>query len=76
MMQAELPGNVAIFNEAFDLPDAGCKVVMLKKSGSCIEVFECLADDVDTASERRPVCSIRYGPPKSGGGSQAAHCGG
>jgi catechol 2,3-dioxygenase-like lactoylglutathione lyase family enzyme len=40
VMSAELPSGVATINTAFGVPDAGCKVRMIKKGNSCIELFE------------------------------------
>ena len=40
VMSAEIPSGVPFLNEAFGVPDAGCKVAMLKRGNSCIEIFE------------------------------------
>lgn len=40
VMEADIPSGVAPMNQAFGVPDAGCKVRMLKKGNSCIELFE------------------------------------
>jgi glyoxylase I family protein len=40
VMSAELPSGIAPINAAFGVPDAGCKVRMIRKGNSCIELFE------------------------------------
>lgn len=55
VMNAELPSGVAMFDEAFDLPDAGCKVAMLKRGNTCIEVFEFAAERGVAGDPERPV---------------------
>jgi glyoxylase I family protein len=40
VMNAELPSGVDMLNDAFGLPDAGCKVAIIKRGNSCIELFE------------------------------------
>src|SRR5258705_12294263 len=40
VMTAELPSGILPINNAFGVPDAGCKVRMIKKGNSCIELFE------------------------------------
>ena len=40
VMEADIPSGIAPMNEAFGVPDAGCKVRMVKKGNSCIELFE------------------------------------
>ncbi len=39
-MDAEIPSGIAPLNDAFGIPDSGCKVRMLRKGNSCIELFE------------------------------------
>lgn len=51
VMQAELPSGVAMLDDAFGLDDAGCKVAMLHKGNSCIEVFEFRAAGARDGSE-------------------------
>lgn len=53
VMEAELPSGVEVMSQAFGLDDAGCKVRMLKKGNSCIEVFE--FDRPAEGDPRRPV---------------------
>ena len=55
VMTAEMPSGVPFLNEAFGVPDAGCKVVILKRGNSCIELFEFQAADTPTGDEARPV---------------------
>ena len=40
VMSADIPSGIAPMNTAFGVPDAGCKVRMIKKGNSCIELFE------------------------------------
>ncbi len=53
VMEAEIPSGIAPLNEAFGLPDAGCKVVMLKRGNSCLELFEFQADDTPVGDRKR-----------------------
>lgn len=53
VMQADIPSGIAPMNEAFGVPDAGCKVRMVRKGNSCIELFEFNAPEDGDA--RRPV---------------------
>ena len=39
-MEADIPSGVAPMNDAFGVPDAGCKVRMVRKGNSCLELFE------------------------------------
>ena len=39
-MEADIPSGVAPMDEAFGVQDSGCKVRMVKKGNSCIELFE------------------------------------
>lgn len=40
VMEAEIPSGIDPMNTAFGVSDAGCKVRMIKKGNSCIELFE------------------------------------
>ena len=40
VMQVEMPSGVAPLNEAFGIDDAGCKVAIIKRGNSAIELFE------------------------------------
>jgi catechol 2,3-dioxygenase-like lactoylglutathione lyase family enzyme len=39
-MSADIPSGIAPMNDAFGIGDAGCKVRMLKKGNSFLELFE------------------------------------
>ena len=53
VMSADIPSGIAPMNAAFGVPDAGCKVRMIKKGNSCIELFEFKAGERGDA--KRPV---------------------
>ena len=53
VMTADIPSGIAPMNEAFGIDDAGCKVRMLKKGNSCIELFEFNSQEAPDAD--RPV---------------------
>ncbi len=53
VMSADLPSGIAPMNDAFGVADAGCKVRMIKKGNSCIELFEFNAGEPGDAE--RPV---------------------
>ena len=55
-MEAELPAGFAPMNEAFGVANAACKVRMIRKGGSCIELFEFA--DAEAGDARRPVNRI------------------
>ncbi len=40
VMEADLPSGFEPMAQAFGLDDAGCKVRMVRKGNSCIELFE------------------------------------
>jgi catechol 2,3-dioxygenase-like lactoylglutathione lyase family enzyme len=40
VMEAEIPSGVEVMNDAMGVPDAGCKVRIVRKGNSCIELFE------------------------------------
>ena len=40
VMEMDLPSDIELMNAAMGIPDAGCKVRMLRKGNSCIELFE------------------------------------
>lgn len=45
VMDAEIPSGIAPMNDAFGVSDAGCKVRMIRKGNSCIELFEFAASE-------------------------------
>ena len=53
VMEANLPSGIKPMSDAFGLDDAGCKVRMVKKGNSCIELFE-FAKQKD-GDPKRPV---------------------
>jgi catechol 2,3-dioxygenase-like lactoylglutathione lyase family enzyme len=53
VMEAELPSGFAPMSRAFGVADAGCKVRMVRKGNSCIELFEFAQQEAGTP--RRPV---------------------
>lgn len=53
VMQAEVPSGVDAVNEAFGIADAGCRVRMLSKGNSRIELFEFKVQQ--SGEEQRPV---------------------
>ena len=55
VFQVEMPSGVPPLNEAFGLDDAGCKVAIIKRGNSAIELFEFAADDTQAATPNRPV---------------------
>ena len=55
VMNAEIPSGIPPLDEAFGLEDAGCKVAIIKRGNSAIELFEFSAKDTPTADENRPV---------------------
>lgn len=55
VMQAEIPPGIPPLNEAFGVADAGCKVQIIKRGNSCIELFEFSAEDTPTGDPERPV---------------------
>jgi catechol 2,3-dioxygenase-like lactoylglutathione lyase family enzyme len=55
VMNAEIPSGIPPLDEAFGLPDAGCKVAMIKRGNSCIELFEFQAKDTPKGDPKRPV---------------------
>jgi catechol 2,3-dioxygenase-like lactoylglutathione lyase family enzyme len=52
-MQADIPSGIAPMNAAFGIDDAGCKVRMIKKGNSCIELFE--FNSSEEGDPNRPV---------------------
>lgn len=40
VMDVDLPPGIEPLNQAFGIADAGCAVRMLRKGGSCLELFE------------------------------------
>lgn len=53
VMAAEIPSGIALMDEAFGIPDSGCKVRMLRKGNSCIELFQ--FNTSEDAQANRPV---------------------
>ena len=53
VMTVELPSGVPPIDKAFGVPDAGCKVRMIRKGNSCIELFQFNAGQPGDA--KRPV---------------------
>ena len=53
VMEAEIPSGIEPLNEAFGVSDAGCKVRMVSKGNSCIELFE--FKDTSPGDPARPV---------------------
>jgi len=54
VMNAEIPG-IPFMNDGFGIRDAGCKMAMVKRGNSCIELFEFSAEDTPKADPNRPV---------------------
>jgi catechol 2,3-dioxygenase-like lactoylglutathione lyase family enzyme len=52
-MEAEIPSGVPPLDAAFGVADAGCKVCLLRKGNTCIELFEFAAGE--PGEPRRPV---------------------
>ena len=55
VMEAEIPSGVEPLNRAFGVSDAGCKVRMVRKGNSCIELFEFQDAATPVQDPRRPV---------------------
>ncbi len=53
VMEAEMPSGVAPLDQAFGIADAGCKVRMVRKGNSCIELFE--FSQAEEGTSQRPV---------------------
>ncbi len=53
VMEAEIPSGVEPMDQAFGVPDAGCKVRMIRKGGTCIELFE--FNSPEAGESDRPV---------------------
>ena len=53
VMSADIPSGIAPMNEAFGVDDAGCKVRLIKKGNSCIELFEFASPEL--GDPERPV---------------------
>jgi catechol 2,3-dioxygenase-like lactoylglutathione lyase family enzyme len=56
VMSADIPSGIAPMNQAFGIDDAGCKVRMIKKGNSCIELFEFNSEEA--GDPKRPVNRI------------------
>jgi catechol 2,3-dioxygenase-like lactoylglutathione lyase family enzyme len=55
VMNAEIPSGIPPMNEAFGVDDAGCKVAIVKRGNSAIELFEFTGENVPPADANRPV---------------------
>jgi len=55
VMRAEIPSGIAPLDQAFGIPDAGCKVAMIKRGNSCIELFEFRSAATPKGDPKRPV---------------------
>jgi catechol 2,3-dioxygenase-like lactoylglutathione lyase family enzyme len=53
VMEADLPSGVEPLSVAFGVADAGCKVRMVRKGGTCIELFE--FNQAEAGDPKRPV---------------------
>ena len=53
VMEAEIPSGIAPMDAAFGVADAGCKVCMVRKGNSCIELFEFA--EGESGDAKRPV---------------------
>ena len=52
-MEAEIPSGIDAMNAAFGVDDAGCKVCLVRKGNSAIEIFEFRSGE--RGETRRPV---------------------
>jgi len=55
VMNAEIPSGIPPMNEAFGVDDAGCKVAIIKRGNSAIELFEFTGENIPAADANRPV---------------------
>ena len=55
VMELELPSGLKMMDDAMGLEDASCKLAMIKKGNSCIELFEFNASDTPLGDPERPV---------------------
>ena len=55
VMSAEIPSGIAFMNDAFGVRDAGCRLAMVKRGNSCIELFEFASADTPRGDAKRPV---------------------
>ena len=55
-MNVELPSGFDEMSQAFGIADAGCKVCMLSKGGTSLELFE--FNDSEAGDDARPVNKI------------------
>lgn len=53
VMSAEIPSGIEPMNQAFGMPDSGCQVRMIRKGGTCIELFQFTSSEA--GDEARPV---------------------
>ena len=53
VMEADIPSGIQPMNEAFGVDDAGCKVCLVRKGNTCIELFEFAIGEEGDA--KRPV---------------------
>ena len=55
VMNAEIPSGIPPLNDAFGIEDAGCKVAIVKRGNSAIELFEFAGGGRPDANGKRPV---------------------
>lgn len=55
VMEVDIPGGVASVSRALGIEDSACKLTMLKKGNSCIEIFEFPASETSAGDPERPV---------------------
>ena len=53
VMEADIPPGIPPMNQAFGIAEAGCKVCLVRKGNSCIELFEFAQGEKGEA--KRPV---------------------
>ena len=53
VMEADIPSGIPPMNQAFGIAEAGCKVCLVRKGNSCIELFEFA--QAEKGEAKRPV---------------------
>ena len=53
VMEADVPSGIPPMNQAFGVDDAGCKVCLIRKGNTCVELFEFAQGEPGDA--KRPV---------------------
>ena len=53
VMEADIPSGIPPMNQAFGIAEAGCKVCLVRKGNSCIELFEFAKGE--SGEPKRPV---------------------